>query len=244
MAHTVKDMDAPHEPVILALESSTLCGSMAIVAGGKCLAEYSLQTGETHSRRLLSGIDRILSEASIGRNDVDAVAVSQGPGSFTGLRIGMATAKGFAMAAEAKLIGVGSLDAIAAQFFAVGDLLICPVLDARKKEVYCGFYRCDEKGIPGELAENRVMSPEKLCEAIDEPVLMAGDGLSVYGELFREKLGDRLKGVPAALNFPRAAAVGLLATRKFRAGEFLDPVSAEPVYIRPSEAEIKFGKQE
>jgi tRNA threonylcarbamoyladenosine biosynthesis protein TsaB len=242
MAHTEKDIAELHRPIILAMETATMCGSVALVSENRCLAEYSLQTGETHSRRLLAGVDWLLQETGIDWSTIDAVAVSQGPGSFTGLRIGLATAKGLALAGGAKLIGIGTLDGLAAQLFAAGKILICPVLDARKKEVYCGFYKCDNQGIPRLQDEYLVISPEALCDRIDEPVVLLGDGASVYGDLFREKLADLLKVVPANVYFPRAATIGLLATEKWRQNEFLDPAAAEPIYIRLSEAELHFGK--
>lgn len=242
MAHTGKDIKGLRQPVILAIETATMCGSIALVAENRCLAEFSLQTGETHSRRLLAAVDWILQETGLDWPAIDAVAVSQGPGSFTGLRIGLATAKGLAMAASIKLIGVGTMDGLASQLFAVGEVLICPVLDARKKEVYCGFYRCDKHGIPRQLEDCCVISPQALCERLDEPVVLLGDGATVYGDIFRDKLGDLLVMVPAGTYFPRAATIGLLALDKWQKNDFLDPASAEPVYIRPSEAELLFGK--
>jgi tRNA threonylcarbamoyladenosine biosynthesis protein TsaB len=242
MAHTGKNIEAIHRPIILALETATMCGSVALIAENRCLAEFSLHTGETHSRRLLAAVDRLLQEAGIECRAVDAVAVSQGPGSFTGLRIGLATAKGLAMAAGAKLLGVGTLDGLAAQFFAAGDILICPVLDARKKEVYSGFYRCDNNGIPRRQGEYLAISPEDLCGMIAEPVVFLGDGTALYGDFFQEKLADLMKVPPANVYFPRAASIGLLALEKWHRHEFLDPVSSEPIYIRPSEAELLFKK--
>ena len=241
--HTEKDITGSHKPVILALETATMCGSVSIVTENRCVAEFSLQTGETHSRRLLAGVDWLLKETSLEWSAIDAVAVSLGPGSFTGLRIGLATAKGLAIAAEVKLIGVGTLDGLAAQFYAAGDILICPVLDARKKEVYCGFYKCDNQGIPRLHGEYQVVSPETLCENIEEPVVLLGDGAEVYGELFREKLADSLTVVPSGIYFPRASAIGLLAHAKLQKNELLDPATAEPIYIRASEAELLFGKK-
>jgi tRNA threonylcarbamoyladenosine biosynthesis protein TsaB len=242
MTHTEKETKGLYRPIMLALETATMCGSVALVAENRCLAEFSLQTGETHSRRLLAGVDRILQETGIDWPDVDAVAVSLGPGSFTGLRIGLATAKGLAMAGGAKLIGVGTLDGLAAQLYAAGEVLICPVLDARKKEVYCSFYRCDSLGIPRRLEEYLVISPEALCARIAEPVVLLGDGAELYGDLFREKLVDLLRMPPANVYFPRAAAIGLLALDKWQQKEFLDPAAAEPIYIRPSEAELHLRK--
>jgi tRNA threonylcarbamoyladenosine biosynthesis protein TsaB len=242
MANIEKDITGLHEPVILALETATMCGSVAIVTENRCVAEFSLQTGETHSRRLLAGIDWLLQETGIERSAIDGVAVSLGPGSFTGLRIGLATAKGLAMAAGAKLIGVGTMDGLAAQVFAAGDILICPVLDARKKEVYCGFFRSDNQGIPRLQGEYQVISPEVLCERIDEPLVLLGDGTTIYGNLFREKLAGLLQMAPSGTYFPRAATIGMLALAKWQENEFLDPATAEPIYVRKSEAELLFGK--
>jgi len=243
LAHIIKkEMKGVCGPVILAVETATMCGSIALVADDKCLAEFSLQTGETHSRRLLAGIDWVLQETGLDWSAIDAVAVSLGPGSFTGLRIGLATAKGLAMAAGAKLIGVGTLDGLAAQLFAVGKILICPVLDARKKEVYGGFYRCDEQGIPRLQEKWWVISPEALCERIEEPVVVLGDGAAVYNDVFRDRLADLLRVPPSGAYFPRAATIGMLAVEKWQQNVFLDPASSEPLYIRPSEAELHLGK--
>jgi tRNA threonylcarbamoyladenosine biosynthesis protein TsaB len=242
MAHTGKDIKELQQPVILALETATLCGSVALVSRTGCLAEFSLQSGETHSRRILAGIDWLLKETGIDWQTVDAIAVSQGPGSFTGLRIGLATAKGLALAGAAKLIGIGTLDGLAAQLFAAGEILICPVLDARKKEVYSGFYKCDDQGIPRRQGQYLVISPEQLCQRITEPVVLLGDGAAVYRDLFNEKLGNYLRTAPAGLFFPRAATIGLLALEKWQQGEFLDPAGAEPIYIRLSEAELNLGR--
>jgi len=242
MPHADKDIKGERKPVILAIETATMSGSVALVAADRCLAEFSLQTGETHSRRLLAGVAWLLQETGMDWSAIDAVAVSLGPGSFTGLRIGLATAKGLAMAAGIKLIGVGTLDGLAAQFLGTGSLLICPVLDARKKEVYCGFYSCDSAGIPRLKGEYLVIGPESLCAKIDEPVVLMGDGASVYADIFKEKLADLLMTVPANVYFPRAATIGFLALEKWRNKEQLDPAEAEPIYIRASEAELNLGK--
>jgi tRNA threonylcarbamoyladenosine biosynthesis protein TsaB len=242
LAHTEMDTKDLQHPVILALETATLCGSVAIVSPDGCLAEFSLQSGETHSRRLLAGIDWLLKETGINWQAIDAIAASQGPGSFTGLRIGLATAKGLALAGAKKLIGIGTLDGLAAQFFGAGEILLCPVLDARKKEVYCGFYKCDTHGIPRIQGQYMVISPELLSEKIDEPAVLLGDGARVYRDLFTKRLGDLIKAAPSGLFFPRAASIGLLALEKWQQAEFLDPSGAEPIYIRPSEAELNLGR--
>jgi len=241
MAHTGNDFGGLQGPVILVLETATMCGSIAIVTEGQCFAEFSLQTRETHSRRLLAGVDWLFKETSLGWQDIDAVAVSLGPGSFTGLRIGLSTAKGLAMAGNKKLLGVGTLDGLAAQMFGARQL-ICPVLDARKKEVFCGLYRCNEQGIPQLQGDYLVLKPAELCERINEPVLFLGDGITAYGDLFADQLGNLAIMAPVTAYYPRAATVGLLAIDRWRNDEFLDPAGAEPIYIRPSEAELLYGK--
>lgn len=230
-------------PVILALETATMCGSVALVSEGMCLAEFSLHTGETHSRRLLAGIAWLLKETGIDWPAIDAVAVSLGPGSFTGLRIGLATAKGLAMAGETKLIGIATLDGLAAQIIADQDTLVCPVLDARKKEVYCSFYRCNDQGVPRSLEEYQVIGPAALCDRIKEPVILLGDGAELYGDLFEKELAGLLKVVPPGIYYPRAATIGFLALDKWQKKEFLNPADSEPIYIRPSEAELLLGKR-
>ena len=243
MTHVRQDTEQGSGPVILALETATMCGSVALVAPGRCLAEFTLQTGETHSRRLLAGIDRLLEETGIGRKAIDAVAVSLGPGSFTGLRIGLATAKGLTLALGTKFIGVGTLDGLAAQVTAATSSLVCPLLDARKKEVYCGLYRGSRDGVPQLQGEYMVLPPAELCSAIGEPVFLLGDGTTTYGTLLQEKLAGLAKILPPDLYFPRGTAVGMLALEKWHKGEFLDPAAAEPIYVRPSEAELLFGRK-
>jgi tRNA threonylcarbamoyladenosine biosynthesis protein TsaB len=242
MAYTGNDLEGLlGGPVILAMETATMCGSIAIVAEGQCLAEFSLQTKETHSRRLLAGVDWIFGEASLDWPDIDAIAVSMGPGSFTGLRIALSTAKGLALASGKKMLGVGTLDGLAAQMFGARQL-ICPVLDARKNEIYCGLYRCNEQGIPQRQGDYLVLKPEELCERIKEPVILLGDGTTTYGDVFVEHLGNLVTMAPMGSYFPRASTIGLLAVDKWRSKEFLDPAAAEPIYIRPSEAELLYGK--
>ena len=133
-------ISTPASPIILAIENSTMCGSVAVVAPDLCLAELSVTSSITHSRRLLDSIDTTLKNASIELVDIDAIAVSLGPGSFTGVRIGLTTAKGLALATSKPLIGINSLDALAGQT-ATCDSLICAMLDARKKEVFAAFYK-------------------------------------------------------------------------------------------------------
>lgn len=224
--------------VILALETATTCGSLALVAEDRCLAEYSLNTASTHSRSLLSGINWLLGQCRLEWPQVAAIAVSLGPGSFTGLRIALSTAKGLCMATGKPLIGVPTLDGLAAQF-PYSVLPICPVIDARKNEIYTALYRCNQQGFPEQTTGAMVIRPHRLAEFITSPTLLVGDALLLYGRIFRELLGESALPAPPEICFARAAAIGSAAWYLFRQGSFLSPATAVPLYVRASDAELQ-----
>lgn len=236
---------APGQSLILTMDTATPCSSVALTAGtrrdGDLVASLRLTGNVTHSRRLLSAIDHLTLEAGVNKGDIAGIAVSLGPGSFTGLRIGMATAKGLAAATGKPLLGVSTLDALAAQ--CVTSKLICTLLDARKKEVYAAFHRCNSDGIAERVGEMQVIAPDKLAAAINEPVLMIGDGVASYGEFFRKLLGDRVHFAPSQLHAPSAAALGMIAGEMYGRGESLDIGEAVPLYIRSSDAELNLLKK-
>ncbi len=234
--------DAPSSaaPLILALETATSCGSVALVGEGRCLAEFSLNTSRSHSRRLLAGVELLLAETERAWAEVDAIAVSLGPGSFTGLRIGLATAKGLCFATGKPLIGVPTLEGLAAQFPFAG-LPIRPLLDARKKEVYTGLYQCSAEGGPRQAEEFQVLPPERLIELVEGPTLLVGDALLLYGAFFRERLREKALLAPPQTCFPRAAAIGLAAQHRFTAGAFSEAATCAPIYVRASDAELQLG---
>jgi len=226
--------------LLLALETTAMCGSVALVAQGLCVGEYSLQAKGTHSRRLLTAVEWLMDQARCDWSLICGIAVSLGPGSFTGLRIGMSTAQGLAMAADKPLLGVPTLDAIAAQFSHLGGQPLCVVVDARKKEVYTAFYRCLPDSTVQRISDYLVLAPEELARRISVPTVMVGDGVALYGELFRELLGDKALLITSSCHFPRAAAVGMLAWPLFHRREFLDATTAVPIYVRASDAELNF----
>ncbi|MDF1578777.1 MAG: tRNA (adenosine(37)-N6)-threonylcarbamoyltransferase complex dimerization subunit type 1 TsaB [Desulfurivibrionaceae bacterium] len=238
-----KTATQPEPPLILAIETATMCGSVALISRDRCLAEYSVDTATTHSRRLIRQVDRVMQATGTDWQRLDGIAVSLGPGSFTGLRIGLSTAKGLAMAADRPLLGVPTLDGLARQIVAPPGSLVCALLDARKKEVYGAFYRCNREGIPIKTGKDLVLKPEKLAELIDEPVLLVGDGGPAYGDLFRNTLGGLAIFAPVRTFSPRAATIGLLGAEMFAANDFVDPADVVPIYVRPSEAELTIGKK-
>jgi tRNA threonylcarbamoyladenosine biosynthesis protein TsaB len=233
------------QPLILAMDTATPCSAVALTLGtrknGKVLASLSLTGNVTHSRRLFTAIDYLMKGAEVDWPAIAGIGVSLGPGSFTGLRIGMATAKGLATAAGKPLLGVSTLDSLAAR--CVSSSLICAVLDARKKEVYAAFYRRNDNGFSERISDMMVITPEKLAGIIREPVLLVGDGAVVYGEQFRKLLGQNVSFVPSQLHEPSASSLGMLAGEMFEAGEQLDLADAVPIYIRSSDAELNLQQK-
>jgi tRNA threonylcarbamoyladenosine biosynthesis protein TsaB len=228
------------KPLILALDTATDSCALALTAGtfagGVILASLSLNSNITHSRRLLTAIDWLLAETKVEWPMIDGIAVGLGPGSFTGLRIGMATAKGLAAAAGIPLLGISTLDVLAAN--CMTPRLICAALDARKKEIYVAFYRYEAPGVTRRISEIRALDPFKLADEIREPVMIVGDGVTAYGEHWKKALGDRLELAPSPLYTPSAATLGLLGGEDLLADRILDLAAAVPLYIRASDAEL------
>ncbi len=228
------------ESLILSIDTATPCSSVALTRGtrknGTVLASLSLSSRITHSRRLLSIIDYLMSETAVDWASIEAIAVSLGPGSFTGLRIGMATAKGLAFGADKQMIGVSTLDGLASK--CAPSPWICAVLDARKKEVYAAFYRTDGEGLTVLSGMPMVISPEKLAECITDPIVMVGDGVNVYGDVWSSLLETEVLFAPSHLHQPSAASLGFIGKEKLQEGDVLTAAEAAPVYIRSSDAEL------
>lgn len=229
--------------LLLALETATKCSSVSLTRGtlreGDIVAHLSLNSNITHSRRLIKSVEILFEETGTDWSTLAAVAVGLGPGSFTGLRIGMATAKGFASAAGIKLLGVSTLDGQAAM--CVSDKKICVVMDARKKQVYTAFYRHSVPGDLHRMGDIRVMTPEDLAIEIDEPVLLVGDAIATYGEMWMHMVGKYLHFAPHQLHSPSAVALGLLCGELYNNQEFLDIRTASPLYVRASDAELSLA---
>lgn len=215
-----------------------MCGSVALVGNGRCLAEYSLDVATTHSQRLLKQLERIRQDVGVEWPELAGLAVSMGPGSFTGLRIGLSVAKGLALAVGLPLLGVSTLDGLARQLIAPPATKVCALLDARKQEVYAAFYACAENGQPARTGADLVLRPELLAEQLSGPIILIGDGAVTYREIFKDKLGEAAIFAPPTSHFPRAATIGLLGQELLAKGDLLDPISSVPIYVRASEAEI------
>jgi tRNA threonylcarbamoyladenosine biosynthesis protein TsaB len=222
---------------ILAIDTSTRVGSIAVVQGSLLKAQQILNVSATHNQRLLPGIDRILADAGWSLDDLDGFAVGLGPGSFTGLRIGLSVIKGLAWATNKPLAGVPTLDALAANVSFVPHK-ICPILDARKGEIYTAFYRQGDGGIPRRLTSYMAIKPEQLLALISETTVVIGDGLVSYGGYLQRELGNRLVVPPPHLSVIHASSVAWLGWHRLRSGESDDVSTCTPLYVRPSEAEL------
>lgn len=227
-------------PLILSIETAAGCGSVALTRGGvqngTLIAEAAVHAETSHSRQLLGSVEWVMQAAGINWNDLDAIAVSIGPGSFTGLRIGLAAAKGMVFAAGKPLIAVPTLDAVALACPLADGPLWC-IMDARKQEVYAACYGADRQ----QTSPAEAVRPEILAEKIAPPAVIAGPGLAAYQHIFAQIEGVRL--IPPALSSPSAAKIGFLAAEKLARGESSDPASAAPLYVRPSEAEVNLKKK-
>jgi tRNA threonylcarbamoyladenosine biosynthesis protein TsaB len=224
--------------ILLATDTSTAAGSVALLEDGSLTAEWTLHSAQTHNRRLLKTVDMLLGEAGLDLESVDGFASTVGPGSFTGLRIGLTTMKTLAWVLQKAYAGIPSLDALAAPLGFASEP-VCALIDARKKEVYCALYQPDGRGGFRLEEPYSVLSPEAVTRIIRRPTVFCGDGLLHYGDLLREKLGDKVIEASGPYHTIRASFVGELAFRRFSRGDFDEPMTSVPLYVRPSEAELK-----
>ena len=241
---------------ILALDSSGLVASVAVVEGdafgSNLLAEYTVNYKKTHSQTLLPMLDEIVRMTELDLQTIDAIAVAAGPGSFTGLRIGSATAKGLGLALSKPLVAISTLDALAYNLYGT-DKLICPLMDARRNQVYTGVYEfCGRelKRLIEPTAVDVKEISEKLCK-MKRDVIFLGDGVPVYQKWLVEILlaefssfGHQYDFAPAHLNKQRAGAVGTLALRYLQEGKTQTAEEHRPDYLRLSQAERERAEKE
>ena len=215
---------------VLAVETSTLSGGAALLDDERVVGEYTLDVRITHSERLMAAIDRLLSDAGWTPRDLEGLAVTVGPGSFTGLRIGLSTVKGLALALTVPIAAVPTLDAMAT-LLPFAALPVCPVLDARKREVYASLYRWDGADMRREW-NYLALAPADLARRLDEPVIVLGDAADQVDSPHARRIRPARRG-------PSPAAVGFLGHSRLAVGDTIAPADLVPIYLRPSEAELK-----
>ncbi len=228
---------------ILAIDTSTSRASIAIAVGEQIVAESLLNTNRTLSARLLPEIERLLSTAGLALADIELFASSIGPGSFTGVRGGVATIQGLALALDKPCAGFSSL-AMLAMNFSLQSTLVCPMLDARKSEVYAALYDCSVP-VPSPRVADCVLSPAALLDQIavltDRQVIFVGDGAVRYHDQIAERLGKLAVFAPFPLHIPHASNGVLLALNTVNNGSLLKPSQLLPIYLRASDAEINLA---
>lgn len=222
---------------VLGIESSSLVASTAIVTDGVLTAEYTVNFKKTHSQTLLPMLDEIVKMVGMDLETIDAIAVSGGPGSFTGLRIGSATGKGLGLALKKPLISVPTVDAMAYNLYGCA-CLVCPIMDARRNQVYTGIY--DNRNGFSVLKESCAMDIADLIgelNCIGENVIFLGDGVPVYKKQIEEQMKTGVSFAPAHINRQRAGAVAALGCRYYEEGRLVSAAEHAPDYLRKPQAE-------
>lgn len=240
---------------VLAIDSSGMTATVAVVEDTQTIAEYTVNFKKTHSQTLLPMIDTMGKMIELDLKSIDAIAVAGGPGSFTGLRIGSATAKGLGLALEKPLIHVPTVDGLAYNLYGCQDI-ICPIMDARRKQVYTGMYTFARRELEGsketelvlDVLEAQNASPiDELIERLNihgRPVVFLGDGVPVYQDVIREKMRVPFSFASASANRQRAAVVGALGIQYYKEGKFETAMEHQPDYLRVSQAERERAEKE
>lgn len=226
----------------LGIDSSASAASAAVVENGKLLGEFFVNTKQTHSQTLLPMVQGLLQTVGHSCNEVDVLAVSHGPGSFTGVRIGVACVKGIALPNDTPCVGVSTLEAIAYGGISVEGAVLCAVMDARCSQVYNALFQV-EKGVLRRLTDDRALAIadlEKECRTYGEKLLLLGDGAALCHKTF-EAWGAKL--APESIRFQRASSVALLGEQAAHQRSTVSASSLAPVYLRLPQAERELKKR-
>lgn len=228
---------------ILAVDTSSNVATAAVMEDNTLLGEYILNHKKTHSQKIMVMIEQLLADLELTVQDIDLFAASVGPGSFTGLRIGVATVKALAHAAGKRVVSVGTLEALAYNV-PHAEHIIVPIMDARRNNVFTASYIWDE-GFK-EIGEPEAISIEECVESCGEflDTIFVGDGVAVHGEYIREKLGEHAIFPHGAVIGARASSVAACAMEKAKRGDAQSYLEMKPYYIRKSQAEQELEKKE
>ncbi len=231
---------------ILAIDTSTMLGGVAIMDDEALIAESRLNVKSTHSERLMTEVKHCLEVAGLSISEIDAFAVAIGPGSFTGLRIGLSTVKGFSYAAGKPIAAVPAMEALAWNF-PYSRYPVCTMFDARKKEIYAAVFEWKENGFE-RLIKETVSTPEDFFKKISdlagyEKFIFTGEGASIYKKNIIECFAEKALFASPDKMIPSPSNVAELGLKKALNKEFSEPVNLMPLYIRKSEAEIKWSEK-
>lgn len=243
---------------IIGIDSSGLVASVAILEDNKLVAEYTVNNKKTHSQTLLPMLEEIVASSGLDMKEIDAIAIAAGPGSFTGLRIGSATAKGLGLALKKPIVPVSTLEALAYNLYGT-DSLVCPIMDARRNQVYTGIYEFSKKEVEfsrdadtenggcyyceyqiNVIKEACAVPIEEIVQALNEKgreVIFLGDGVPVFAEQLKGLMKVPYSFAPAHLALQKAGCVAGLGMKKFKEGIYEDAAVHSPEYLRLSQAE-------
>ena len=228
---------------VLAIDTSSVVATCAVLDEEKLLGEYTLNQDMTHSERLIPMIKTLMDSLKLKPENIDLFAGSVGPGSFTGLRIGLATIKGLAHVVDKSVIGISTLEALA--FNVPFDGIVIPIMDARRDRVYTGIYRW-ENGKLLNIMEPTILNIDELLDIVDskyEKVLFNGDGTLVFKDRIDEKLKDKALYAPISLNMAKASSIGELALLKWEEGSQENYFNLSPDYLRESQAQRQLNEK-
>lgn len=224
--------------MILAIDSSSLVATVGIIGEDAIIAEYTVNLKKTHSQTLLCMIDEIFKMTGIAKADIKAIAISDGPGSFTGLRIGASTAKGLAMALNIPIIAVSSINVMAYNYNHCNKF-VCPIMDARRNHVYTGLFLCEEDEMVT-IVEPCTISVEELVQIVkkyNQKTIFIGDGVDTFKTYIDENLDTEHMYGLAHMNRTKASTLGSIALKMFSEGKVIDADIFAPQYLRLSQAE-------
>lgn len=223
---------------ILAIDTSSVNATCAVLCGGTLAGEFSICNKKTHSQMIMPMIDDVLKKTSLEIEDIDVFAPCIGPGSFTGLRIGIAAAKALCQARGKKIVGISSLDALWQNVFAT-EKTVCPIMDARRGDVYNALYLDGKKITP-----DRAISLDSLLLELDgKKAVFVGDGVFVHKEKIIEKMGENAYFAPPMHTLSRASSVAYLAQKRCENNDFDDYHTILPIYIRTCQAEREYNER-
>ncbi len=221
-------------PLLLGVDTATETLALSLSAGSRVVTELTVQTDRTHATVIIDAIGHLLELAKLEPGDIDGLIAGRGPGSFTGLRIGLAVVKGMALALSKPVVAVSSLACLALQAGGEG-MPVWAMIDARRKQVYCCSYRLSGYNLD-QLNSEQVLSPRQLVDLVSEPCLLVGTGAINYKGLFKKILGNKAVFAPAVQHRIRPASLAQLGWQKWQQGRQIDGHYLVPVYLRRPDA--------
>lgn len=227
--------------LILGIETSTEFASISLARDGKILSEYKFFAYKKLLEKLIPLIDFLLKENNFKISDIEGIGVTTGPGSFTGIRIGVLTAKTLSQCLSIPVAGFSTLEVISLNYY-VDNTLISPVIDAKMQELYTAFFKNNKR-----ISEDMLIEVREFLRKVKKNksrIILTGDGLKIYKEIFKKELGEKVIFLPENFWYPSAGNLAVLAEEKIKKGDFNSYLKINPVYLKKSQAERRYEERE